>query len=222
MRKPYLLDAFCGAGGCAKGYQRAGFYVVGVDHKPQPRYCGDQFVQADALAFVAEFGRYFDAVHASPPCQAYTGMRRITLSRFGKAPEYPDLIDPTRRALQATGKIYVIENVQGSPLHTQVILCGASLGLVGLARHRHFESNYLFLGAPRCSHLNNRMTIGVYGSKPDGRRVSYRKHKLSRVAKSLCEARQVMGIDWMEWDEIKEAVPPAYTEWLGKRIIENL
>jgi len=217
-----LLDLFCGAGGAGMGYHRAGFEVVGVDIKPQPHY-PFEFHQADALEFCAEYGAEFDVIHASPPCQNYTGMRRITESRFGACKtEHPDLIADTRRVLLATGKIYIIENVQNSPLQTQVILCGASLGLKHLARHRHFESNWLFLGAPKCSHIRNEYTIAVYGERPDGRRVSYPQHRLCRVAKSIEEAREVMGIDWMTWDEIREAIPPVYTEWLGRQIIIRL
>ena len=159
------------------GYHRAGFEVVGVDHCPQPRY-PFEFHRADALDFLSEHGAEFDVIHASPPCQAYTGLRNVTLSRFGDAPEHPDLIAATRAALRATadGTVYVIENVQGSSLYTQIILCGAALGLPHLARHRHFESNVL-LFAPPCRHRENEYTIGVYGSRPDGRRVSYRRHK---------------------------------------------
>ena len=217
-----LLDLFCGAGGAGMGYHRAGFEVVGVDINPQPHY-PFEFHQGNALEFCAAHGAEFDVIHASPPCQHYTGMRRITESRFGVCKtEHPDLIAETRRILRDTGKIYIIENVQNSPLQTQVILCGASLGLLHLARHRHFESNWLFLGAPRCSHIRNEYTIGVYGERPDGRRVSYPQHRLCRVAKGIEEAREVMGIDWMTWDEIREAVPPAYTEWLGTQIIKRL
>lgn len=212
-----LLDLFCGAGGAAMGYHRAGFEVVGVDHEPQPRY-PFEFHQADALDYVREFGHLFDVIHASPPCQAYSGLRRITLARFGHAQEHPDLIAVTRRALRETGRIYVIENVQNSPLVTQIIVCGAALGLPHLARHRHFESNVL-LFAPACAHRANEYTIGVYGSRPDGRRVSYRQHRLCRVANSLEEARREMGIDWMTWDEITQAVPPVYTEWIGRQLI---
>jgi len=189
------------------GYARAGFDVIGVDTAPQPHY-PFWFHQADALEFVAKYGGEFDVIHASPPCQRYTGMRKVTIARFGfVSTDYPDLIEPVREALTKSGKPYVIENVQNAPLKTQIILCGVSLGLNRLARHRHFESNIL-LFAPKCAHRSVKETIGVYGSKPDGRRVSYPQHKLSRIANSIDEAREVMGIDWMDWDEIKEAVPP--------------
>lgn len=217
--KPKLLDLFCGAGGAARGYQLAGFYVVGVDHKPQPHYIGEEFVQADALEYVAAHGSEFDAIHASPPCQAYTGMRRIALSRFGSAPEYPDMIADVRQFLRQTGRPFVIENVAGSPLETQIILCGVALGLPHLARHRHFESNIVLLST-QCAHRRAKYTIGIYGSKPDGRRVSWRRYRLTRIASSIDEAREIMGIDWMDWNEIKEAIPPAYTEFIGKQLLQ--
>lgn len=222
-----LLDLFCCAGGAAMGYHRAGFTeIVGVDNRPQPRY-PFQFVQADALEYLARLIKSgeveeFDLIHASPPCQAYTGMRNITLSRFGSVPEHPDLIDPVRRLLQESGRPYVIENVQCSPVDTHIIICGAAVGLPGLSRHRHFESNVLLWGPPKCARRQNKLTIGVYGSRPDGRRVSQKVGKFGRVANSIDEAREIMGIDWMEWDEIREAIPPAYTEWIGRQMICQL
>lgn len=216
-----LLDLFCGAGGAAMDYYRAGFdIIVGVDITPQPHY-PFEFVQADALEYVAAHGSEFDVLHASPPCQAYTGMRRLTISRFGSCSiNHPDLIGITRLALEATGRVYVIENVQCSPLRTQFILCGAALGLPHLARHRHFECSLLLFAPPRCAHRHNDYTVGIYGLRPDGRRVSYRQHRLVRIAHSLDEARDLMGIDWMTWDEIREAIPPVYTEWIGRRLLE--
>lgn len=217
--KPILLDTFCKAGGGAKGYQRAGFYVVGVDSEPQPNYCGDEFYQADAIQFIKKESRNFDAIHASPPCQKYTGMRNITISRYGSVKtDHPDLIDPTRRVLKKTGLPWLMENVKNSPLITQVILCGASLGLPHVSRHRHFESNHLFL-APKCQCRKEPYTIGVYGEKPDGRRVSQKKNRLCRIAKSLSEAQELLQIDWMTWEEIKNAIPPRYTEYLGLQLM---
>lgn len=221
MSKPILLDAFCGAGGAGTGYHRSGFEVIGVDIKPQPHY-PFKFYQADALEFIEEFGYEFDVIHASPPCQRYTGMRNISIARFGSClTEHPDLIGDTRSALIATGKPYVIENVQNSPVITSIILCGVSLGLPHLARHRHFECNVL-LFAPKCNHRSASYTIGVYGAAPDGRRVSYPQHKLSRVAKGLAEGQEAMGIDWMDWDELRESIPPAYSEYIGLQIIAAL
>ena len=200
------------------GYYRAGFDIVGVDIKPMPRY-PFEFHQADALEYCMEHGHEFDVIHASPPCQAYTGLRHLTLARYGKAPHHPDLINLVRRSLLETNKTFIIENVQFSPLATQFILCGAAFGLSHLARHRHFESNFMFMNVPLCKHKSNEYTIGVYGNKPDGRRVSQTRYRLSRVARSLEEAQKEMEIDWMTWDEIREAVPPAYTEWIGKQLL---
>lgn len=214
-----LLDLFCGAGGCAVGYYRAGFHdITGIDINPQPRY-PYHFIQADALEYLAEHGHEYDFIHASPPCQAYSGLRAINIARWGSAPEHPDLIVPVREALIASGKPYVIENVQNSPLETQIILCGTSLGLPHTARHRHFESSFLMLGAPKCSHYRSEYTIGVYGDKPDGHRVSPRGQRLSRTASSIDEAGALMGIDWMTWDEIRNAIPPVYTQWIGEQFM---
>ncbi len=220
--RPRLLDLFCGAGGAAMGYHRAGFDVVGVDHKSQPHY-PFEFHQGDAFEYLAEHGCEYDVIHASPPCQAYTMMRRITEARYGTVSTHPpDLIPAMREALMQAGKMWIIENVQGAPLYTQFILCGSMFGLRGLRRHRHFETNVLIMGLLRCNHQREETVIGVYGSRPDGRRVNYRQHKLSRIAKSIEEASRVMGIDWMSWQEIREAIPPAYTEWIGRRLTEIL
>lgn len=140
--KKRLLDLFCGAGGCTKGYQRAGFYVVGVDNRPQPHYCGDEFYQADALEYCREHGREFDAIHASPPCQAYTEMRHLG-KNAGK--DAPQLIDPVRDLLVSLNLPFVIENVVGAPLKTIIQLCGSSFGL-GVQRHRRFEASVLLFG----------------------------------------------------------------------------
>lgn len=221
MMKPRGLDLFCGAGGCSRGYADVGFEMTGVDLYPQPHY-PYRFVQADWAEYLAKHWQEYDFIHASPPCQAYSGMRRITLSRFGKAPEHPDLIAPVREALQETGKPFVIENVQNAPLNTQLVICGSAMGLPHLARHRHFESNLLLMSGPRCQHRRNEYTIGIYGAKPDGRRVSYRQHRLVRVARSLDEARAEMGIDWMDWAEITQAIPPAYTRFIGAQVMQAL
>jgi len=196
-RKPRLLDLFCGAGGATKGYQRAGFYVVGVDIKPQPHYCGDEFYQADALTYPLEG---FDAYHASPPCQHYTMMQNIVKSKA----RHPDLIAEIRNRLIATGKPYVIENVYKAPLRGHLMLCGTMFKLK-IIRHRFFECNGwmpLELMSP-CNHGD------VYDPwHKDG--VGQRE-KLAAA----------MGIDWfMTRAEVREAIPPAYTEYIGKYLIE--
>jgi DNA (cytosine-5)-methyltransferase 1 len=216
-----FLDLFCGAGGAAMGYYRAGFTdITGVDIEPMPRY-PFKFVQGDALEYLASHGAEFDLIHASPPCQKFTALQNINRAQ-GRNVDHVDLIGVTRSLLRKTGKDYIIENVQGAPLYTQIILCGHSLGLKRLARHRHFESS-LMIFAPACTHRRStKHIIGVYGTRPDGHRVNQKKHRLVRTAKSLSEAHEIMGIDWMAWDEIKEAVPPAYTEWIGKQLIARL
>ena len=156
--KPRLLDLFCGAGGCSVGYERAGFEVVGVDIAPQPRY-PFKFHQADALTFPLDG---FDAIHASPPCQAHTTMRSMWNARQHEA-----LISPIRERLIGTGLPYVIENVGGarSEMHSPFVICGASLGLSGathdLARHRLFETNVPLMVSP-CAH-GSRPVAGFYG-----------------------------------------------------------
>jgi len=212
-----LLDLFCGAGGSAVGYHRAGFdEIVGVDNRPQPRY-PFQFIQADALEYCAAHGNEFDVIHASPPCQAYIALANLK----GRKINHPDLIDPTRKALTATGVPFVIENVQGSPLHTSLILCGHALDLKRLARHRHFETSIL-IPSIACTHRRQPNLIGVYGMKPDGRRLSSKRYRLNVAASSLIEAQRAMGIDWMDWREITQAIPPAYTEYIGCFLLEAI
>lgn len=230
MTRPILLDLFCNAGGAAKGYQRAGFYVVGVDIEPQPNYCGDEFQQLDALEVlqwivdpVNASGLYlegdFDAIHASPPCQGYVQWNNLNAERYGSRVNHPTLIDPVREALRAIGVPYVIENVVGAPLHTHLMLCGSMFGL-GVRRHRNFETNMLIPGPPPCAHTGDE--IAVYGWL-DGRRIWTRADGSGvRAAKTLEQAQEAMGIDWMDWDHLKEAIPPAYTEWIGRQLIDQM
>lgn len=202
--RPRLLDLFCGAGGAAMGYHRAGFEVVGVDINPQPRY-PFPFIQADAMTF--EF-RGFDVIHASPPCQAFTAYKR----RPNHVGEHPDLIWPIRSKLIGHSVPYVIENIPKAPLIKPIQLCGSSFGL-DVQRHRLFESNVPML-APPCDHgwqtprfpqatnrrnLRRTVEVGVY-----------------RIP--LAVQQKAMGIDWMRLDELSEAIPPAYTEWIGRQL----
>lgn len=206
--KPRLLDLFCGAGGASMGYHRAGWEVVGVDIKPQPRYPFD-FVQADAMTFPLDG---FDAIHASPPCQLFSRAGRLREAQGGK-PSSLDLLTPIRPLIQATGLPYIIENVAGAPLEG-VFMCGSSFGL-GVRRHRIFESDLLLLGAP-CQHKDQGRPVGVYhvlgDEVPHG----------GKTAETLEQAQEAMGIDWMEWHELKESIPPAYTEHLGRQLMAAL
>lgn len=225
--RPRLLDLFCGAGGAAMGYHRAGFDVVGVDIKPQPNY-PFEFVQGDALVCLRRMidgGTFewkgpglFAAVHASPPCHAYssvTGRNRRNRRR------YPDLIDPTRALLVEWGKPWVMENVIGAPLLNPVRLCGSSFGL-DVRRHRLFESSVPIMALPCAHHLQTRRfrsldsrmagqlatVVGVHGH------LNYPGELELR-----CEA---MGIDWMTNEELTQAIPPAYTEHIGGYLMAEL
>ena len=217
--KPRLLDLFCGAGGAAVGYDRAGFDVVGVDIKPQPNY-PFTFFKADALSILTRliWGRDDlgpDAIHASPPCQAFVGWQNIAALR-GRPNEHPNHIPAVRDLLKLTGLPYVIENIVGAPLQDAVTLCGSMFGL-NVQRHRLFESNVLLLRPTACGHTGDE--LGVYG-KLDGRRLFTRKDgSEQRNPKDLKEASKAMGIDWMDWDELREAIPPAYTEFIGRQLI---
>jgi DNA (cytosine-5)-methyltransferase 1 len=214
---PRLLDLFCGAGGAAKGYQRAGFYVVGVDIKPQPHYCGDEFYQADALTYPLEG---FDAYHASPPCQGYAVTRSIPNRDFTA---YPLLIDQARARFIATGKPYSIENVPTAPLLNPVVLCGSMFGL-RTRRHRAFECNPPIYFVPfTCNHSGrvkkpgNGKSLNIYVKDTDSGNVTVAGHLFSLRAGS-----RALGIDWMNRDELAEAIPPAYTEFIGKYLIQTL
>ncbi len=207
--RPRLLDLFCGQGGCAVGYHRAGFDVFGVDIKAQPRYPFPMVV-ADALKPPFDL-RQFDAIHASPPCQAYSRSRNN-----GCHSSAPRLIDATRIILQASGKIWVIENVVGSKLNNPVELCGAAFGLKSgifdLARHRLFEMSFYLL-SPECCHRRGQ-TIGVYGNGTN----KWHREKFGRCITDS-EKREAMGIDWMTRKGLTQAIPPAYTEYIGKQLM---
>lgn len=222
-----LLDLFCGAGGATKGYQEAGFYVIGVDLEPQPNYIGDRFIQADAIEFLERMvagGTWewigpgiIDAVHASPPCQAYS-----SLAAMHPDADHPELIPQTRNLLQVTGLPYVIENVESAPLLCAtdlfgghgVVLCGSHFGLGVergyLRRHRRFETSFE-VAQPLCRH--NGPAVGVYGHGGHSG-----KHRMLYRA----EASKAMEIDWMNRDELAQAIPPAYTRHIGEFLMQHL
>lgn len=216
MSRPLMLDLFCGAGGAAMGYHRAGFDVVGVDIAPQPRY-PFEFFQDDAL--MRWPWHRFDAIHASPPCQAFTTMSNRWRDKGGVADSHPDLIAEVRILLLKTGLPYVIENVAGArgEMHLPVTLHGGMFGL-GVYRPRLFETSVQIAAPPYADQPKN--PLGIYGQKHDGRRLWTRKDGTEqRAPKNLEDARKAMGIDWMEWRELAESIPPAYTEYIGKQII---
>jgi DNA (cytosine-5)-methyltransferase 1 len=208
---PKLLDLFCGAGGAAMGYHLAGFDVYGVDIKEQPRY-PFKFCQADAMTFPLEG---FDAIHASPPCQAFTAARVVW---NGRLPDdrHIDLLTPIRERLQAQKAPWVIENVPGAPMQRNVVLCGTQFGL-DVRRHRWFEASVPLFGLlPPCWHHSG--TISVFGHSGE----ASRKGNVQRRHVPLEEQKQAMGIDWMSRDELSQAIPPAYTEWIGGQLMSHL
>jgi DNA (cytosine-5)-methyltransferase 1 len=213
--KPRLLDLFCGAGGATKGYQVAGFHVTGVDIKYQPNYCGDEFVQGDAIRRLTEFSlARVDAIHASPPCQAFTRAGHLRTAQ-GRESSSGDLLTPTLAALKGLTIPWVVENVPGAPIgEYSITLCGSSFGLQ-VRRHRLFASNVMLM-APPCDHVSQGRPIGVY----------YRTGEViphgGRTARNVAEGRAAMGIDWMTWDELKESIPPAYTEHIGAQLLASV
>jgi DNA (cytosine-5)-methyltransferase 1 len=223
MTRPKLLDTFCGAGGASVGYHRAGFDVVGVDIEPHPDYPFDLTV-ADAVDVLADrdYLAGFDVIHASPPCQAYTTMSNRYRGRGGKADSWPDLLKPVREALVSWGGVYVIENVPGARrlMRNPLTLHGGMFGL-GVHRPRLFESNapLMLYRLPASS-----QPIGVYGDRPDGRRLFDRADGTTQYAARGLEqaAAAAMGIDWMGWDDLKEAIPPAYCTFLGAQLLDAL
>jgi DNA (cytosine-5)-methyltransferase 1 len=216
-RKYRLLDLFCCAGGAGQGYREAGFDVVGVDIDPQPRY-PFKFIQADALTLAPEFLASFDAIHASPPCQSYSDLAK----RNGNADEWPRLIEPVREMLSNTGLPYVIENVEGAPLNQPVVLCGTMFPGLRVLRHRLFETNF-------------RMSAPPHGKHPKVHTFDKRKSHYGKTNDmvdfvqvtgggncTIAAARDAMGIEWMNKGELNEAIPPAYTKYIGTILIAHL
>lgn len=217
MSRPLLLDLFCGAGGAAVGYHRAGFDVVGVDIKPQPHY-PFEFIQTDAIGYLEDWERSwkspYAAIHASPPCQRYS---RATPHRTRG--NHPDLVDPTRQLLLKTRLPYVIENVEFAPLPNSAKVCGSYFGLP-IQRHRLFESNMGIMGAP-CQHGSLPKVIPIFRHG-----VWYLSRFVNVYGRGGGKARdqwaEAMDIDWMTHAELGQAIPPAYTEFIGSQLLEHL
>jgi DNA (cytosine-5)-methyltransferase 1 len=212
MQEKLLLDLFCGAGGCSVGYHQAGFKVIGVDIKKSPRYPFD-FIQADAIEILndTKFLSQFDVIHASPPCQAYS----IANKMIGNSHTHPDLIPVVRELLVKSGKPYVIENAEHAPLINSVLLCGTMFQGLNTVRHRKFECNPVVLFPPfLCNH--RKKTI-----RP-GRVADWNKYYMTITGHftGVNDARNAMGIDWMTGRELTQAIPPAYTKYIGTKILE--
>jgi DNA (cytosine-5)-methyltransferase 1 len=216
--RPRLLDLFCGAGGAGMGYHRAGFDVTGVDINPQPHY-PFAFIQADALEYLAEHGHEFDAIHASPPCQRYSVANNI------HGHDHPDLLPATRDALIVAGRPWVIENVPGAPMPGAVVVCGLTLGC-NVKRHRLFESDRMLFGTgcPK-GHPGDWLLVFGHAVLERGHTIGVAKGGgpvIRRKHTTTARGREAMGIDWMNRDELSEAIPPAYTEHIGRQLLSHL
>jgi DNA (cytosine-5)-methyltransferase 1 len=218
-----LLDLFCGAGGAAMGYSRVGFEVVGVDVRPQPHY-PFEFVQADAMTYPLDG---FDAIHASPPCQAYS------ITRHAHTRDHPDLAPGTIWRLRASGIPWVVENVVGAPLPDPLTLCGSMFGLVAddhyigqpvwLKRHRLFASSAFIFAPGPCRHPRGMRVGGVYGGAwSKNRTLDHTVKRTGGYAPPDDVQRVLMGIDWMNRRELNQAIPPAYTEHIGRQLMAYL
>ncbi len=206
-----VLDLFCGAGGCAVGYHRAGATsITGVDILPQKNYPFD-FVQADAFEFAARYGRHFDFIHASPKCQRYS---RCTPKHIRNSHE--DQLPRVREMLMQLGKQYCIENINNSPINATLMLCGTMFGLK-VIRHRWFEfgEQKIFMAPATCNHHLRPMRCRI-NSRPPITNEEF--HHMTGRFGNTAYARAASGIDWMTRDEMSQAIPPAYTEFIGKQL----
>lgn len=217
-KKLKLLDLFCGAGGCSMGYFRAGFIVHGIDLQEQRNY-PFRFFKSDWLSFLEKNFSFYDVIHASPPCQHYS----VTKSLHNWV--YPDLIEKVRASLIETGKPYVIENVPGSPLLNAITLRGNMFDLK-VKRDRLFESNLPLVAPPLIKMTGTTGSLWSSDrSEPNQRNPSLARGECDYITvagKSFLvkEGRLAMRIKWMNQKELAQAIPPAYTEYLGKQILE--
>ncbi len=215
--RPKLLDLFCCAGGAAKGYERAGFEVIGVDVAPQPNY-PFPFIQKDALKLDRKFLLSFDAVHASPPCQSYS----VLAKRTGNGSSWPRLIEPVRKMLVHSGLPYIIENVVGAPLLNPIKLCGTMFPGLRVLRHRLFETNFKITPPPHPPHPKvhtkdrRKAHFGKTNEWKDYVQVTGGGNC------SILAARDAMGINWMTKRELNEAIPPAYTHFVGRKLMRYI
>ena len=235
---PRLLDLFCGAGGAAWGYKLAGFHVTGIDIMPQAHYHGDIFIQGEALAYLTTYGHEFEVIHCSPPCQGYSSI--TPRERRG---HHVKLVRSLRDVLMRLGLPFVIENVRGAceEMRHPLKLCGSMFDLetschAQLRRHRYFESNVLLLSPGECQH--GQRTLAVHGHEFRNEKSRWAQRRTITVTGStpqqnvirnqlretfpVTEARKAMGIEWMSMRELSQAIPPAYTEWIGHQLMAAL
>jgi len=191
------------------GYAKAGYEVVGMDIKHGKRY-PFEYIRRDVMTLRPEDLEGFDLIHASPPCQTYSVTKHLRVAQ-GKSTSKQDLLAQVRSLLVVSEIPYVIENVKGAPLIDPVQLCGSAFGLK-VRRHRLFESSMELRGTD-CHHKEQGKPVGIYGSMRD--EIPGGGH----TAKTMDEAREAMGIDWMIWGELVEAIPPAYTHYIGQQIM---
>lgn len=213
---PRALDLFCKAGGATKGLQRAGFHVTGIDIEPQPRYCGDAFIQADALRPPVDLAA-FDFIWASPVCKAFTSAGGYQREYLGK--EYPNQIPATRAMLENSGALYAIENVPQAPLRRDLVLTGPMFPGLRVLRKRVFEMNFLVL---RPGHRSSKSWLreGFVSVCGNGTPSWVLKAGLPRA--STDNWRDAMGIDWMNRAELAQAIPPAYAEFIGRAAMREI
>ncbi|NBQ98159.1 MAG: DNA cytosine methyltransferase [Verrucomicrobia bacterium] len=213
--KPRLLDLFCCAGGAGVGYKRAGFDVTGVDLSPQPNY-PFPFIQTDALGLTDDFLASFDAIHASPPCQSYSDLAK----RNKNADKWPRLIEPVRNMLKKTGLPYIIENVEGAPLISPIVLCGTMFPKLRVLRHRLFEANF-HIRTP--AHKPHPKVHTFDRRKSHFGKTDEWKDYVQVTGGGNCTlgaAKDAMGIQWkITKGEINESIPPAYTAFIGSQLI---
>lgn len=207
--KSVHLDLFCCQGGASAGYERAGLAVLGVDDAPQPRY-PFAFVQADAVEFLARYGHLFDSISASPPCQAFTLAQRI------QGNEHPDFITPTRELLTALGRPWVIENVPGAPLVDPVVLCGAMFG-IHTYRHRLFDTGggFTFTAPEHPEHVHPTVKMGRALNPGDW------YHAVGNF-QGVDYVRADLDMPWATRDGLRECIPPAYAEYIGRQLLSHL
>jgi DNA (cytosine-5)-methyltransferase 1 len=223
LRRPNgarVLDTFCCSGGMAMGFHLAGFDVVGVDVNPQPHY-PFTFIQGDAIEYIKAHGHEYDVIHGSPPCQHYTPLNAYN----HKA--YPDLIAPTRDAMIAIGKPYVIENVEAAApeLKNPTLLCGPMFGL-RVYRHRLFETNWN-LAAPTHPAHGPRCARNGYLPTPEKPFMTITGGAHSRAwQNAACDAMEMPWIKVPAGGDIKlgirevcEAIPPAYSHWIATQFL---